>query len=206
NLLERGLTFAYGSDLDVADGDVIQHSFPLTRVGFQEQQSLDRPAQEVVQPVEKVVEDVFTLDWFRNKSQRTAREGPLAGLIRRNDTNWNMASGKIVLQPLQDAPAADVRKENIQRNGTGRIFPRQREGGGAQRGDQSLKSFVPRGIQQKAREAQIVLHDQEHAISGLNEMAIVAGLVGQRSNAWLHNLRQGRCGGKTIAALGRGSQ
>ena len=37
-------------------------------------------------------------------------------------------------------------------------------------------------------------------------MAIVAGLVGQRSNAWLHNLRQGRCGGKTIAALGRGSQ
>src|SRR5260370_2513004 len=97
NFLERGLTFAYGGDLDVADGDVIHHSVSFARIGFQEQHPLDGAAQEVVQPVEKVVEDVFTLDWFRNKSQRAAREGPLAGLIRRDDTNWSMASGKIVL-------------------------------------------------------------------------------------------------------------
>ena len=51
------------------------------------------------------------------------------------------------------------------------------------RRDQPLEALLAGGVEQEAGEGQVVLDDQQHAVAGLDVVAVVAGLVDQRSRS-----------------------
>ena len=88
-----------------------------------------------------------------------------------------MARGEIGLQPLEHPPALHVGQVDIERQHRGLVLADHGERRGAGRRDQRLEALLPRGIEQDLGEAQIVLDDQQHAVAGLDLVAIIAHLV-----------------------------
>ena len=100
-----------------------------------------------------------------------------------------MAGRQVVLQSLQHPPASNVRKEDVQGDGARHVFAGEGKGGSAERSGDSFEPFGPRRIQQEARKAQIVFHNQEHSISRLNHVPIIADFIGQGGDGRLLNRR-----------------
>ena len=108
---------------------------------------------------------------FRARSRASSVEMTHTGM-------WRVCD--VVLEPLQHAPAVDVGQEDVQRDGVGLVLARHGQGGGAERRDQPLEALLAGRVQQEAGEAQVVLDDQQHAVAGLDVVAVVADLVDQR--------------------------
>src|SRR5437764_641551 len=81
----------------------------------------------------------------------------------------------------RSGPAAlDVRQEDVERDRLGGVLACHGQRGGAQRRDQALEALVARRVEQHAREAQVVLDDQQHAVAPADVLPVVAGLVDPR--------------------------
>src|SRR5262245_10288221 len=81
---------------------------------------------------------------------------------------------------------------NVQRNGVGIVLPRHGQRCSAKRGHQPLEALLAGGIQQETSEADVVLYDQQDAITGPDCFAVVTVFVCQpiysdvefRRSAW----------------------
>ncbi len=115
--------------------------------------------------------------WAWRRSPAPGQQGALAGLVGGDDADGDVARGEVVLEPVEHAPAVDVGQEDVQRQGVRLVLARQGQGGGAERGDQTLEALLAGRLQQDAGEAQVVLDDQQHAIARLDVVAVVADFV-----------------------------
>ena len=82
-------------------------------------------------------------------------------LVEGDDLHGDVPGAGILLQLAQHRPPEHVWQKDIERDRERRKFPGKGESVGAARGDQDLKSDVPREIDEDARVVGIVLHDQQ---------------------------------------------
>ncbi len=87
--------------------------------------------------------------------------------------NGNVAGGRIVLQAVQDRPAGDIGKIDIQGDGAGLEFARQRHGAAAAQGDQRFQAMLVGQIYQDAGERNVVFDNQQHRVIRLDQVAII---------------------------------
>ena len=85
----------------------------------------------------------------------------------------NMGGSRIVLQTVQQRPSAHVGKPEIQRDRAGLEFTRQRNRGAAPQSHHGLDAAAVRQIDHDAGEGGVVLHDQQHAVAWLHQIAVV---------------------------------
>ena len=87
-----------------------------------------------------------------------------------------MARRQVVLEPVDDAPAVDVGQHDVERHASG-VYSRASASAAAPcDGDEALPALLARGVEQEAREGDVVLDDQDHGVAGLDGGAVVARL------------------------------
>ena len=84
---------------------------------------------------------------------------------------WRVA--KSTFKPIQHAPAIEVRQVEIERDGVGLEFARQRKRRGSALGDDAFEAFFVRHLQQNAAVIRIVFDDQQHFVARIDFAAII---------------------------------
>ena len=115
-----------------------------------------------------------------------------------------MAGGGIVLQAVEDPPAIEVGQADVEGDG---VRPQLAGGGkgiGATRGHHYLEALLVPLLGQDGREGRVVLHHQQHPISGSQERPIVDHGTRARSQARRrpHEVGRGREAGDSAGTTG----
>jgi len=118
----------------------VANAHGLNFVILDQQQILDRSADEIFQSVERLLERFLGLG-LRHETKRSLVARGLAILIHRDDVDRNMARGQIHFQPVQHAPAIEVRQMDIERHGRRLQLARQSQCVGSALGDDSFESL-----------------------------------------------------------------
>jgi len=87
----------------------------LDFVVFDEQQIFDRPFDELAQSDECLGQPALD-DRFGDRRKRAMLEAEVAGVVSGNDQHGNMPRRRIIFQPIEHAPAIDIRETDIQGN------------------------------------------------------------------------------------------
>ena len=87
---------------------------------------------------------------------------------------------RMVLEPVEHAPAVHARHVDVERDGVGMECVRELEAGVAVERDEALEALLARHVEQDLREVRLVLDDEHDAVAGLDLFAIVLERRGQR--------------------------
>ena len=107
-------------------------------------------------------------DRFGHERQRAVDKGLFAGIVGGDYAYRDVARGQVIFEAFQDAPAADIRQEDIQSDGMRIELAGQRQRGCSQRGGQSFEAAFAGRVEQEASKRQVVFHNEEHTIAGLD--------------------------------------
>ena len=103
----------------------------------------------------------------------------LARLVGGYHADRHVARGEVGLQALEHAPALHVGQEDVERHHRRLVLAHHGERARAGAAHHALEALLPRRVEQDAREAEVVLDDQEDLVAGLDVVAVVVGLVGE---------------------------
>ena len=95
------------------------------------------------------------------------------GIEARHDVDRDVAGRRIVLQPIEQHPAVDVGQPQVERDRVGLDDARELERLRAGVRDDALEAGVARGLEDRHREAEVVLDDEQHAIARLDDLVVV---------------------------------
>ena len=80
----------------------------------------------------------------------------------------NVPRRRVVLQAIEHRPAVERRQVDVEGDGVGLDLLRERQADVAAHGHDRLESLLARRIDQDRREVEIVLHDEQHLVPGLD--------------------------------------
>ena len=95
----------------------------------------------------------------------------------RDDVHRDVPRAGVVLQAIEHVPAVDARHVEVERDRIRTMLPRHLQADVAAHGGEDAELVLAAEIHQDAREGVIVLDDQQHAIAGLDALAIVVERV-----------------------------
>ena len=134
---------------------------------------------------------------------RPAWQRALARFVGRDHAHRDVARRDVVLQPLEHAPAVDVGQEDVERDRGRLVLARQRQRGGAERGDQALEALLARRVEQEARERRgRSRRSAARGRPGCDRVAVVADFVDQDGGLGCGGATH-RAGAAPIAASAR---
>ena len=162
---------------ELVPADILGEPLGGRRVGADQDQVFHGLADELANRIQKLVERLAALDRLVEHGERSVAGSAVVGRLGRHDADGDVPGGHVVLEPVDDAPAVDIGQADIQGDRVGLVLARHRQRGGPERRDQSLEAFLAGGLEQQPGERQVVFHDQEQRIAGLQAVAVVADLV-----------------------------
>ena len=171
-----------GQDSHVVEGEVLQQFIPPRRRLRDHEQGRLRRAEEALHVGQEGRERVLALDRLADERERSGTKRPLAGVIRRNDDDGNVAGRGIVLQSTQDPPAVDVGQEQIERDRRGRELSGEIQGHHAARCHNSLEPQFARRFEKQARKSHVVLDDEQDVVTRVDGVAVIADLIDELDN------------------------
>ena len=95
----------------------------------------------------------------------------------RDDVHRDMARAGVVLQSIEHVPAVESGQVEVERDRIGTMLPRHLQADVAAHGGEHAEVVLAAEVHQDAREGVIVLDDQQHAVAGLDALAIVVERV-----------------------------
>ena len=164
-------------DLNLLAVEALHELLAALRVRFEDQHTSRGPRNEAAEPVEQSIDEIVAGDRFGQEGQGAGLQRPVSRLIRRDDANRDVPQGDVAFQPLQDSPAVDVGKMEIERDGVRLVLADECQRRCAERGHQPLHSFVASRFEQEAGKGFVVFDDQKDLVARLNVVAVVAGLI-----------------------------
>ena len=126
------------------------------------------------------------MDGLREHRKCSRAQCPFPRLIGGDDSNRDMSGSGVVLQPIENSPAVDVRQKDIERHGRRPIFGGQCQGRNAERGDDCLEALFACRFEHEPRKREVVLDDEQHRRAQRQTVAIIADFVHRRR----HRLQQ----------------
>ena len=112
-------------------------------------------------------------DGFFEIGHGAERESAAAIFIAGDDVNRNVAGGGIVLQAIENGPARDIGKSDVQGDRAGLELARQRHGAAAAQGHQRFQVVVVSEVDQDSGEGDVVFDDEQDRVARLDQVAIV---------------------------------
>ena len=137
---------------------------PPVGVRFDDQQVSGRAPGVLGQVVEQPVEHLAVLDRLAEEREAPVGEGAIPGLVGAHHAHRDVARRGILLEPLEHAPAVDVRQVDVQRDRVRVVLAGQRQRRGPERGDQPLEPLLARRASATFRFA-LCLHTQRPAVA-----------------------------------------
>ena len=98
--------------------------------------------------------------------------------VQREHLDGNVARGGILLQMAQYRPAKHIWQKNIEHDGAGSEFTRQRSSEGALHRYHPFETALPHQLQQQTGKMRIVFNDEDDRIARQDRFAINADLFG----------------------------
>ena len=144
----------------------------LGGIVFDDEQTLAARRGVILDAGERGVQS-FGRGRLGDEGKCAARQAVVPVFVERQHLHGNVARGRILLQMIEHGPAQHVGQEDIERDGGGMEFARQRKCFGAAQRDQNLESVVARQVAEHARVVRIVLDDQQDRIVRLQIVAVV---------------------------------
>ncbi len=146
---ERLLAGFRRHDVDIVAAQQLRDAEPLGGVVLDHQQAAATRRGEILDARERLLQSVGA-GRLAQEGERAARQTVLAILIESNDLHRDVARRGVLLELAQHAPAQHVGQENIERDGGGLVFARQRQRLGAPMRHQRLEARTARQIDQDA--------------------------------------------------------
>ena len=198
--IPRLATGADAGDFDVFVRKQFNDAGAFGRVVIDHQQLLDARFGEFLNSGQGGFESLGG-DGFVQVGESAALKTVLAFLFHGDDLHRDVACGRVLLEMAQDRPSQHVRQENVQTDGSGLEFPRQRQSHTAAHSHQAFEALVACQPQQDPRVMWIIFDNQQHGIALLDIVAIVGHRfrTGGRQNFHgrdfgIHRARHGRTG------------
>ena len=144
------------------------------------------PVHVAEQGGQDLIERIPGLDRLHGHTDRPPTKGAFPVLVRGDDIDGDVPRGRGVLEPLEHAPAVDVRKGDVEGDRVRGVLSREAQRGGAVSRDQRLVPMVVGDVEEHLREGPVVLENQEDAVPRGNLGAVVPGVL---RRVLLHGLR-----------------
>ena len=146
-------------------------------VVLDDEQLLDRPLDEGVEPGEGVVERLLGHGLLQ-EGQRPLLQAALAALGGGDDVDGDVAGPRVVLEAVEDRPPVHHRELDVEDDGVGRVLAGHGQARVALQGDEAPEALLAGQVEQEPREADVVLDDQEDAVSLPDGVAVVVDRAG----------------------------
>ena len=166
-----------------------------------------RRSRKPLSSAERLVERLLVDRLLQERERAQPQAAAALGLVDGDDVHRDVAGARVVLEPVEDRPAVDVRQPMSSVMASGLNFAGQRQARVAAQGHHALEALLARQIQQDAGERRVVLDDQQHAVAGLDRGAVVLDLIlaisERRLDADLGALPRASCRRCDSRAVGR---
>src|SRR5579872_782719 len=159
-------------DLDVVALDERMNIGGANVVFGDEEQLFLTQLHRLLDLVERFLERFFCERFLQATGGAECESAPVV-LMTRHDVYRNVSDHGVVLQAVEQRPAAHVGEADVESNRARVELAREIHGGAAAQGDQCLQAAIMRHLDQDAREGGVVFDDQQHAIAVRNEVAVV---------------------------------
>ena len=178
--LERGQRLGArpdGGRLDVVVADEGDDAVELRLVVLDDEQPLDRPLDEGVEPGEGVVERLLGHGLLQ-EGQGPLLQAALTALGGGDDVDGDVAGLRVVLEAVEDRPPVHHRELDVEDDGVGRLLAGHGQAHVALQGDEAPEALLAGQVEQEPREADVVLDDQDDAVSLPDGVAVVVDRAG----------------------------
>ncbi len=174
---ERVGTAADRRDLDVVEADQLGDAHLLGRIVLDHQQLANARRGEFLDAVERRLQPLGGRGLV-HEGERAALQAVLALFLDGEDLHRDVTRRGVALQLVEHRPAEHVRQEHVERDRRRAMLAREAQAFHAGLGDDRLELRVAREVEQHLRVVRIVFDDQQHAVLGLQILAIVVELFG----------------------------
>ena len=166
-----------GGDFDIGTiVDEVNNAHALNFIIFDDQQIPHTALGELLGSHQGLVQRA-TLDGLLQVRDCALMEAAQPIFGDGDDMHWNVARCWIVFQPIQHRPTVHHRQLNIQRDRVGLEMPRQRQTRFAVGGNDAFVVLFAGQIQHDTSETHIIVHNQQHPITGFDGIAVVGNIL-----------------------------
>jgi hypothetical protein len=159
--------------------DQLDHRLALLLVVFDHQESLHLLVDELRDARERIVQRV-TRHRLLEVGDGARLQSRLAFPHPADDVHGDVARVRVVLQAIENRPTVQPRQIDVQRHRVRLVRVRDPQAGLTVQRDQPLEVLLTRHVEKNAREVDVVLDDEDHAIAGRQVVTIVVETVGTR--------------------------
>ena len=161
-----------GGDLDVLVRDEVDDGRSLRFVVLDDEQPLHLLIDELRDVLERVVQR-FARDRLLQIRDRAGLQSGLTLAHAADDVHRDVSRVRMVLEPIEHRPPVDPRQIDVERDRVGFVRVRDAETRVALERDESLESLIARHVEQDLGEVRVVLDDEDDAVAGIEDVAIV---------------------------------